>query len=406
MSTLSLEEYANNFFFERAIDSPQKVLFGSGISRKVGEYAKSLGTHALLVSDPGIRDAGHVANIRGQIEEAAVKVTTYDQSVENPTESSIDRCVAVAKDANVDLIIGLGGGSSMDTAKGCNFIFSNGGKMEDFWGVGKATQPMLPIIAIPTTAGTGSECQSFALISNDETHAKMACGDKKALPRVTLLDPELTSSQPSVVTACTGIDALAHALESAVTNKRNKESNRHAKIAFRLLNQFLPEVFRDPQNLTARGGVLLGASHAGAAIEKSMLGAAHSMANPLTAKYGIIHGVAVGLSLPFVMEFNAADKGCAEIYADFARTSCLASDAHSEKDASFFLIERVKHLLLLSRLPVEEMISSINHKDISELSREAEKQWTAGFNPRVIKSNDFEILYHRLFDSMISLSPS
>jgi alcohol dehydrogenase len=138
MSTLSLEEYANNFFFERALDTPQKVLFGSGISRKVGEYAKSLGTHALLVSDPGIRDAGHVANIRSQIEEAAVKVTTYDQSVENPTESSIDRCVAVAKDANVDLIIGLGGGSSMDTAKGCNFIFSNGGKMEDFLGCGKS----------------------------------------------------------------------------------------------------------------------------------------------------------------------------------------------------------------------------------------------------------------------------
>ena len=108
----------------------------------------------------------------------------------------------------------------MDTAKGCNFLLTNGGKMEDFWGVGKAELPMLPLIAIPTTAGTGSECQSFALISHDQTHAKMACGDPKALPAITLLDPELTLSQPASVSACTGIDALAHALESAVTRKR------------------------------------------------------------------------------------------------------------------------------------------------------------------------------------------
>lgn len=403
MSTLSLEDYANNFFFERAVNPPQKVLFGSGISQKVGKYAKTLGKHALLVSDPGIRKAGHVANIRSLIEKSGVKVTTYNQSVENPTESSIDRCAAVAKDANIDLIIGLGGGSSMDTAKGCNFIFSNGGKMEDFWGVGKATQPMLPLIAIPTTAGTGSECQSFALISKDETHVKMACGDKKALPRVTLLDPELTSSQPSAVTACTGIDALAHALESAVTSKRSKESNRHSKIAFRLLNQSLPEVFIAPSNLWARGGVLLGASHAGAAIEKSMLGAAHSMANPLTAKYGAIHGVAVGLSLPLVMEFNAKEKKCAEIYADFSRNSLLANAVHSEEVAVRLLIERVKHLLALSQLPVEELNSRINRDDIPDLAKEAEKQWTAGFNPRLIKSGDFEILYKGLFDSMLSL---
>src|SRR5204863_6489877 len=118
-------------------------------------------------------------------------------------------------------LIGLGGGSSMDTAKGSNFILSNGGAMRDYWGVGKATKPMLPLIAVPTTAGTGSECQCAALIADEVTHQKMACLDPKALPRIAILDPALTISQPPRVTACTGIDAIAHAVETAVTKKRN-----------------------------------------------------------------------------------------------------------------------------------------------------------------------------------------
>ena len=181
----------------------------------------------------------------------------------------------------------------MDTAKGCNFVLTNGGEMKDYWGVGKATKDMLPFIAVPTTAGTGSECQSFALISDDSTHMKMACGDRKALAKVALLDPELTISQPPSVTSCTGIDAIAHALEAAVTLKRNDFSARHSRMAFTLLTDNLQKVLLEPDDLDARGAVLLGASHAGAAIEQSMLGAAHSMANPLTANRGVVHGQAV-----------------------------------------------------------------------------------------------------------------
>ena len=258
-------------------------------------------------------------------------------------------CASIAKEAKVDLIVGLGGGSSMDTAKGCNFLLTNGEKMEDYWGVGKAEQTMLPLIAIPT-AGTGSECQSFALISQDKTHAKMACGDPKALPAVTLLDPRLTLSQPASVSACTGIDALAHSLESAVTRKRTDLSDRHARIAFRLLNQFLPIVFSDPNNLMARGGVLLGASHAGAAIEQSMLGAAHSLANPLTARYGTIHGIAVGLALPLVMKFNMEESECRTTYANFAQVSGLSKDDCAETESAEILVNRVEELFILSKI--------------------------------------------------------
>ena len=401
MNTLSLKEFSNNSFFGGSENSNQKVLFDEGISSTVGEHAKELGTHAFLVSDPGIHEAGHVDRIKNLIQDAGVQVTVYNQSIENPTESSVALCASIAKEAKVDLIVGLGGGSSMDTAKGCNFLLTNGGKMEDYWGVGKAEQPMLPLIAIPTTAGTGSECQSFALISQDITHAKMACGDPKALPAVTLLDPELTLSQPASVSACTGIDALAHSLESAVTRKRNDLSDRHARIAFRLLNQFLPIVFSEPNNLKARGGVLLGASHAGAAIEKSMLGAAHSMANPLTARYGTVHGIAVGLALPLVMKFNMEESECRKTYALFARVSGLSKDDCSETEGAEILIARIEELLSLSKISTYQNGMDFEKSAIPELAASASKQWTASFNPRPVQSVDFEILYEQLFQNSL-----
>ena len=401
MSTLSLEEFSNDSFFVGETPANQKVLFGEGITSMVGHHANLLGNHALLVSDKGIQAAGHVEKVKRIIEDSGTKVTVFVESIENPTESSVANCVAVAKESKIDLIIGLGGGSSMDTAKGCNFLLTNGGKMEDFWGVGKAKLPLLPLIAIPTTAGTGSECQSFALISQDETHIKMACGDPKALPATTLLDPELTLSQPSSVTACTGIDALAHALESAVTSKRCELSARHAQIAFRLLNQSLPSVFDDPNNISARGGALLGASHAGAAIEQSMLGAVHSMANPLTAKYGTVHGIAVGLCLPWVMKFNSEDSECQKIYAGLARTVGLAESHSSDSEGSAILINRVEELLEKANLTTSTNDLGFEETAISELAGAAAKQWTAGFNPRKIEAEDFKFLYQQLFQFCI-----
>jgi alcohol dehydrogenase len=173
---------------------------------------------------------------------------------------------------------------------------------------------MLPMIAVPTTAGTGSECQSYALISDDVTHAKMACGDVKAAAKVAILDPELTVSQPHRVTVCTGIDAISHALETAVTNKRSAFSMLYSREAFRLCHSGFGRVLRDSSDIEARGMMLLGAAYAGIAIEGSMLGAAHSAANPLTAKFGVVHGEAVGVMLPHVIRFNSALGEIAAIY--------------------------------------------------------------------------------------------
>ena len=188
-----------------------------------------------------------------------------------------------ASTRGVDSIVGLGGGSSLDCAKGINFVLTNGGSMRDYWGFGKASRPMLPMIAIPTTAGTGSEAQSYALISDAVTHVKMACGDPKAAFRAAILDPLLTRSQPREVTATAGYDAISHAVESYVTTRRNTASSvGFAREAWRLLAANFERVLRDPGDLEARGAMLLGAHFAGIAIENSMLGATHACANPLT----------------------------------------------------------------------------------------------------------------------------
>ena len=157
-------------FFSTEEPAPQKVFFGVGSRNYLGDLAGKYGNKILLVSDPGVSAAGHSYFAKEILEKSGLEVFLFDQSIENPTESSVQDCVQVAKAENIDVIVGLGGGSSMDTAKGCNFILSNGGKMSDYWGVGKAKKAFLPFIAVPTTAGTGSECQSFALISNDESH--------------------------------------------------------------------------------------------------------------------------------------------------------------------------------------------------------------------------------------------
>ena len=355
-----------------------------------------MGKSALLVTDQGLSAAGHPQKVREALKKEGLHVTLFDQSIENPTEASVQACVQVAKSAKVDLIVGLGGGSSMDTAKGCNFILTNGGRMADYWGQGKAKSHMLPLIAVPTTAGTGSECQSYALISEDKTHRKMACGDKKALPRITILDPKLTLSQPRMVSACTGIDALTHALESAVTTKRNALSDRHSLMAFELIHENLPKVFERPEDLESRGAVLLGASHAGAAIERSMLGAAHSMANPLTAKRGIVHGVAVGLALPVVMEFNARHPETKVRYADLARRSGRVTRDCPDEDSVEALLVRVRHLLSLANFPSSLSELGFEEGDLAGLAKSASEQWTAGFNPLPIEASDFARLYSSL----------
>jgi len=363
-----------------------KVVFGNNTVDRAGVFARTLGAQrVLIVTDKGIAEAGHLERVINSLSAAGVEWSAFMGVVENPTTQTVDECVASARDMNADLLIGLGGGSSMDTAKGCNFLLTNGGRMSDYWGTGKATQPMLPLIAIPTTAGTGSECQSYALISDAVTHAKMACGDKKAAARIAILDPLLTLSQPPRVTRVTGMDAIAHAVESAVCKKRTDISVACSRASFALLAAAFPRVLQEPGDLEARAAMQLGAALAGTAIENSMLGAAHSAANPLTAHFGTVHGEAVGMMLPHVVRYNAGKTVAAEEYEALAAAAGVA-------DLADFLAA----LLQAADMPSHIAGGVLTEENIPHLAGEAAAQWTAQFNPRPVTAADFVHLYGKV----------
>ncbi len=317
-----------------------RLVFGRGCVARLGELARQLGaSRVFIVSDPGVVAAGHFQRGLEALQRSGLETHAFYGVRENPSTIEVAAGLAEAQAFRPDLLVGLGGGSSMDCAKGINFLYSCGGRMEDYWGVGKATADMLPMIAVPTTSGTGSEAQSFALISQAETHVKMACGDPRAACRIAVLDPELTLTQPPSVTALTGIDAVSHAIESYVTRKRNPLSVCYSREAWQLLSEGFPRVLSNPQDLEARSQMQLGAFFAGLAIETSMLGAAHALANPLTARYHITHGQAVGLMLPHVIRFNGAetDKWYAQLYSDVPDARSVGSHAEAVQLLSEFV---------------------------------------------------------------------
>lgn len=361
-----------------------RVVAETGALARLGEFARSLdGSRVLLVTDPGLEHAGHPQRAEKAIRDAGSHVFTFDGVKENPTEREVEAGVQFARQHAIDLIVAVGGGSSMDCAKGINFLLTNGGRMADYRGHGKATKPMLPSIGVPTTAGTGSEAQSYALITDESSHMKMACGDKKAAFRISVLDPEVTLSQPRSVTAVTGIDAVAHAIESFVCTKRNPMSSMCARSAWEYLEPNFETVLAQPTDLTARAAMQLGAYFAGMAIENAMLGVCHSCANPLTAHYGITHGVAIALMLPHVIRFNAP-------VAELLYAELVPDDGEPASEA---LAQRVAELAQVAGLPGSLKECGVSESILPLLAEEANQQWTARFNPRPVAEADILRIY-------------
>ncbi len=369
-----------------------RIVSGPDSLLRVGELAAELGaTRALVVTDPGIVAAGHVAIALGSLKQQSIATKVFDGAHENPTTKDVDEGLAVATAFKPDLLIGLGGGSSMDCAKGVNFVHSCGGTMHDYWGVGKATKPMLPMIAIPTTAGTGSEMQSFALISDADTHVKMACGDKRASCRIAILDPKLTLTQPESVTALTGIDAISHAVETWVTKKRNPVSLLYSREAWKLLAVNFGTVLQNPDNLEARAAMQLGSAYAGLAIENSMLGASHALANPLTATYDTAHGQAVGLMLPHVVRFNGEQFDCR--YRELLLSTAGAQGMPDPESGAPGLADFLTSLVKSAKLATHLAGCGVNKDKLPELAEGAAKQWTGTFNPRDVDQESLLSVY-------------
>jgi len=367
-----------------------RVVFGPGTLSRLGELTRELsGQRVLVVTDPGLKAAGHPDRAIQCLKDAKLQVFEYDKVEENPTTKHVRECLAFAREKAIDFIIAIGGGSSMDCAKAVNVLLTNGGAMADYKGYGKATKPMLPSIGVPTTTGTGSEAQSYALIADEKTHMKMACGDRKLAFKVAILDPEVTASQPAKVTAITGIDAMAHAIESYVCTRRSPLSQTFARAAWRLLEPNLAVCLTDPGNLEARGAMQLGANFAGSAIENAMLGACHALANPLTAHYGVTHGIAIGVMLPHVIRFNARAVG--SLYGDLVHE--IGSVNGDAKQAADLLGRRITDLMQQAALPTNLTECGVSQGILPVLADEAAQQWTGKFNPVPVEYAELLGLY-------------
>lgn len=359
-----------------------RLVHGEGALGRVGELASELGFHrVLLVADRGMVTCGYVGRVTELLLEVGMVVIPFHDFSENPDTLEVETGRQVAEAGAIDSLVALGGGSSLDCAKGINFLVTGGGVMADYRGHGHLTarvagtgRRMLPMIGIPTTAGTGSEAQCFALISDHETHVKMACGDGQASFRVALLDPVLTLSQPARLTAVTGYDAISHAVEAYVTGAGNTISRLAAREAWRLLDAHYERVLVEPKDLEARAAMQLGAWLAGVAIEGSMLGATHSCANPLTKNFGTPHGEAIALMLPHVVRWNRV--AAADRYHE------LVGHPQGPEASTEALAARLEELRRVGGLPERLAVIGVREADLEGLAAEAGEQWTGRFNPR------------------------
>lgn len=337
--------------------------------------AERVDGRAIVVTDAGVAATGWPDRLAARLGAAV-----WAGAASDPTESDVDLAARALR--GHDVLVAVGGGSVIDTAKAASMLLANGGRMRDWRGYGVAEHRGPVVVAVPTTGGTGSEVQSFALVSRDDDAAKLACGSPHVMPRVALLDPRLSTSSPIAVTASAGVDALVHALEAAVTTVRTPASVEVAVEAFGSMWHALPAVLAAPDDLGARGHALRAACLAGAAIEASMLGAAHATANPLSAHHGLSHGVAVGRMIASVIRANTADPAAAATYGRLARAASIGDDAAALADAVAHRVRRV----LPGAWPPPGL-------DPDRMATEAAGQWTLAFNPVALDPDALAGLY-------------
>ncbi len=325
------------------ITQPTEIIFGSGQIRSLSEIVHKIGgKKPFLVIDPGLIAAGQDKAIRMPLEDSGIDYTVYDQIDPEPGLRLADNGAKLAKENGCDCVIGVGGGSAMDVAKAISILLTNGGRAVDYLGLGKISKPGVPKIMVPTSAGTGAEVTFTAVFINEETGSKGGMNGDPLYPDVAVLDPELTLSLPPKVTATTGIDALTHALEAYTSTQAHPISEMYSVRAITLIAENIRAAYADGRNIQARENMLLGSLLGGKALATAGVGLVHAMAYPLGGMFGIAHGLANAVLLPFVTGYNLI--GNLEKHARLA--GMLGQDVQglSLRDAAEVTVEEL-HLL-------------------------------------------------------------
>jgi alcohol dehydrogenase len=374
---------------------PTRIEFGDGASAGAGTEAKGLGgTCALLVTDPGVRSAGVVDPVLASLEEAGLDVVVFDHIAPNPRDTSITAGVALAKSERCDVVVAVGGGSAMDTAKCITVIQANGGVIRDYESTPdcwfKVPGPCTPLVTIPTTAGTGSEVTMFAVVTDLETHVKWNVGDPKMAPRVALVDPSLTLSLPPAVTAATGMDALTHAIEAYTVICAEPLSDALALEAIRLIARSLRTAYANGANGEARCDMMLASMLAGLAFSNGDCGAVHGMAESIGGVYDTPHGVANAIYLPVLMEYNVI--AVPTKFAVIASAMGENIDGLSPMAAARRAIVAVRELAADLRIPTAHQVG-VRDEDLPMLAERAMENLSTPDNPRTMSVADYLELF-------------
>ena len=369
---------------------PNRVIFGPGASGKVGKEAKKMGVGTvLLVTDPGLQACGLSRRIEDRIGDAGLGVSTFGEVVENPDEDCVRKGIEAYEAAGADGLVALGGGSAMDTAKAIGLMTTHPAPLSQYdsakGGMARISDRLPPVIAIPTTAGTGSEVSSFSVITDTSQKMKLALGSPYLIPKLALVDPSLTLELPREITINTGVDALTHLVEGYVSTVPNPMMDRMALFGLEAIRDHLPNVVRDPGNLESRSEVMMAAMTGAFVYNQKFLGMNHSMAHSLSAVYGLPHGLANGLVLPFTMRFNLPS---AEIqYRDIGK-ALGGSDG----------IEEVGRLLEELGMELGLRHHGIKLDDVDQLAAKAFEDPSHGTNPRQpVSREDFDRLFREAY---------
>ena len=378
--------------------TPSVIVNGPGAAKEVGSFAKGLGKKALIVTDVALEKIGLLNDIKNSLEMAGISFAIYDKVVAEPTMDFAEEGLKIFKEVQAEFLIAVGGGSPIDAAKGIAALATNPGKMSDFAGANKIPRPGAPLIAIPTTAGTGSEVSQFTIITDTTRDVKMLIASLNIMPRVALVDPLMTLTMPQKITAATGLDALTHAIEAFVSVKAQPITDTLALQAIRFIAGNIRQAWSNGDNIGARTGMMIGALQAGMAFSNSSVALVHGMARPIGAYFHVPHGVSNAALLPTVIEFSI--PGNPKRYAEIAEAMGEITEGLSVLDAAYLAADAVEGLNVDLKVPTlrelgveEKKFNSI----VEQMAADAIASGSPGNNPRKATQGEIVELYRRAF---------
>ena len=378
---------------EFSFSIPQDIVVGKGSLAKLPEIAKKLGgTHGFIISGSHLNKMGIVKSCADALENAGISVDTYTETEGNPSVETVDKAAAAFKESGADFIIALGGGSPMDVAKAVGVVAKYGGSITEYEGGGKVPGDIIPLIAIPTTAGTGSEVTAFSVITDHSRNYKLTVFSYKLIPSYAILDPELLTTAPVSVAAACGIDAMVHALEAYISKDSSPFTDAMAEKALELIGKNIRKYVADRSDIQAAENMLMGSLFAGIAFSWARLGDVHAMSHPVSAFFNVPHGVANAILLPTIVEYNAlADNGkYLKIYNYISRTPVLENEFEP-----LMLVELLKNLNAQLGIPASLSEVGVTADKFDAMADDAMKSGNIAVNPRSTTKKDVVSLYEK-----------